>query len=265
MRIVGEGAAPAVQIVIHQIVVRLQLLPRLLPQLQLLPVVEVTAHREDLVLELNRLVPQVAALVHLLEVDQLVRLYVELEDLGIEPLGPPAPQNIDRLALGHRSRVREREEKLGRENRPLVGLGVVDLDGREPFLAVVASKDVDAAVADDGREGAPRSVQPSDRSPLLVEHVVGLAPRHPLVLPVVATDHVDLAVEVHAGMLLPRKVHRLPLFEAVLLPRRVEVAVARGPAARDEDLTVGKRARRGVVLNLAVVDGRQGVAIGKRA
>lgn len=65
-------------------------------------------------------------------------------------------------------------------------------------------------------------------------------------------------------MLLPRKVHGLALLEAVLLPRGVEVAVARGPAPRDEDLTVGKRARRGVVLNLAIVDGCQGVAIRKR-
>lgn len=112
MRIVGEGTAPAVQIVIHQIVIGLQLLPRLLPEVQLLPVVEITPHREYLVLEFNRLVSQIAALVHFLEIDQLMRLYVELEDLSIEPLGPPAPQNINILSLRHRSRVRKREEQL---------------------------------------------------------------------------------------------------------------------------------------------------------
>lgn len=242
MRIIRQRAAPAVQIVVHQIVVGLQLLPTLLPQVQLLPVVEVAAHREDLVLELDRLVSEVAPLRHLLEVDQLVGVDVELEYLLVEALRPPAAQDVDRFPLGYGCCVGEGEEEFGREDCPFVGLGVVDFDGREALLSVVAAEDVDAALADDGREGAARGIESAYGPPLLREDIVGLAARHALILPVVPADHVDLAVEIHAGVLLPRKIHRLLLLQPVLVARGVEVAVAGGAAPRDEDLPGGEGA-----------------------
>jgi hypothetical protein len=263
--VVGEGAAPTVEVVIDEVVIGFEFLPGLLPQVELFAVVEVAADGEDLVLELDGLVAQVPALVHLLEVDQFVRVDVELEDLLVEALRPAAAEHVDGLALGDCGRVGEGEEELGGEDGPLVGLGVVDLDGRQPLLAVVAAEDVDAAVADDGGKGAARGVESADGAPLLVEDVVGLAAGHALVLAVVAADDVDLAVEVDAGVLLPREVHGLALLEAVLLARGVLVAVAAGPAPGDEDLARGESAGRGVVLDLAVVDGGERVAVGQRA
>ena len=55
--VIAQGTTPTIQVVVYQIVVRLQLLPSLLPQVQLLPVVAIPTDREDLVLKFYCLVP----------------------------------------------------------------------------------------------------------------------------------------------------------------------------------------------------------------
>lgn len=54
--VIAQGTTPTIQVVVDQIVVRLQLLPSLLPQIQFLPVVAIAADREDLVLKFYCLV-----------------------------------------------------------------------------------------------------------------------------------------------------------------------------------------------------------------
>ena len=55
--VIAQGTTPTIQVVVYQIVVRLQLLPSLLPQVQFLPVVAIATDREDLVLKFYCLVP----------------------------------------------------------------------------------------------------------------------------------------------------------------------------------------------------------------
>lgn len=110
MTIVTQGTTPTVQVIIDQIVIRLQLLPSLLSQIQLLPIVTITSYCKNLILKLDRLVPQISTFIHFVEIYQLVALDIELKNLLVEALTPTSSQNVDIFAFRHRSSIRKREK-----------------------------------------------------------------------------------------------------------------------------------------------------------
>ncbi len=128
MTIITQRTAPTVQIVIHQIVIRLQLLPTLLTQIQLLTIVKITTNRENLILKFYSFVSKITTFVHLVEVYQLMALYVELKHLLIEPFTPSPAQNVNELTLRHCSSIRKRKEKLCRQNSPFISLRRIDFN-----------------------------------------------------------------------------------------------------------------------------------------
>ena len=99
MTVVTQSTAPTIQVIIYQVIVRLQLLPVLLPQVQLLPVVEVASNRKYLVLEFNCLIPKVPSLVHFLKINQFVCLNVKLEHFLVEAFTPASAQDVDEFAF----------------------------------------------------------------------------------------------------------------------------------------------------------------------
>lgn len=134
-------------------------------------------------------------------------LYVELENFNIEALRPPASQDVDELALSHCRCVREGEEEFGREHGPFIHLWIVDLNRGESLLSIVATEDIYATVTDDRCECATGRIQGTDGPPFFIEDIVCLTARHAFVLAVVATDNVDLSIEVDTGVFLPCKIH----------------------------------------------------------
>lgn len=56
MRVIRKGTTPAVQIIVHQVIIWLELFPSFFSQVQFLAIVEITADCEDLVLEFDGLV-----------------------------------------------------------------------------------------------------------------------------------------------------------------------------------------------------------------
>ena len=86
--VVAESTAPAVQVVVHEVVVRLQLLPTFLSEIQLLSIVKIASNREYLVLKFNGLIAEISSLVHFLEMNNLMAFNVELKHLLVEPFAP---------------------------------------------------------------------------------------------------------------------------------------------------------------------------------
>lgn len=85
----------------------------LLSQVQLLPIVKIAAYRVDLVLEFYGFISEISSFVHLLEVDQLVGIDVELEDFLVKPFCPASSQYVYEFTLSDGGRIRERKEEFG--------------------------------------------------------------------------------------------------------------------------------------------------------
>ena len=183
-------------------------------------------------------------------------LNVELEDFLVESLAPSSSQDVDMFAFSNCCCIWQGKEHFCRQNWPFVVLGSEDLNSAKALFAIVTTKDVDFGVADDGSEGASGGIKTFDRFPFFIEDIVGLASGHTFVLAIVTADDVDLSIEVHAWVFFPGIDHLFFLFEEILHFVAVHVATIGGASSCYEDLASWKGAGWGVVLNLAVVDGR---------
>lgn len=150
-------------------------------------------------------------------------IYIELKHILVEPFRPSSSQDVDVLPLSHSCSIREWKEKFARKDRPFVVFGIVDFNRIETFLAIIPPKYINPAITDNSCEGTPRRIKAPDRPPFLIEDIISLTPSHPLILPIVPTNDIDLTIQIHTRMLLSCIVHRLLPFKTILLPRRIEM------------------------------------------
>ena len=189
-----------------------------------------------------------------------MRFSIELKHLLVEAFRPPAPEDVYEAALCNSCCVREGEEELARKNCPLVIVGAVYFYAGQPLLSIVASKDINFACANYGCKSTPGSIEGTYWPPLLVEDVISLTPSHPLVFTIIAAYYIHLAIQINTRVLLPSKGHRPFLLQSILLSGRVQVAMIGGSSSSDKDLSSREGAGGGIILYLAVVDGREGIA-----
>lgn len=188
-------------------------------------------------------------------------LCVENKNLLVETLWPTSTQNVYIFALTYSSRIRERKSQLSWEKSPSQRLRIVDLNRWESILAIIATENIYFSTTDGCCKCTSRNVQSFDLFPFLSEDIVGLTARHPFVLPIVPTYHINLPIQINTWMLFPGICHAFLLVKHVGLSWTKQITAIWWSSTCYENLTSWQCTGWCIVLYLGITNGGKTVDI----